>query len=714
MQNALRIIDITDRIDPISPDRTNADVYDMFSDNADLMVLAVADRSGHVRGLVERHDFNLKMAAQYGRALFGNKPVTTMMDMAPLMVEVDTPLHDFTTATLRERPSELMRGFIATRDGRYEGVGTSLSVLTAISLDLQRSLEQQRTLSDTLMRLGTEAQRSQAFLNMVIQNIPAMLFVKNATDQRFVLLNHAAESVLGVRSEDVIGKTTHGVFPAEMAATFEAYDRRALQSEGTIVFEEDHFTDRNGTECIVQLTKTVLRKPSGEADCIITLATDMTRQKQAEAQIAQLAHYDPLTGLANRTLFARDMERTLSRGQRNNRMTALMCLDLDRFKAVNDSYGHMAGDQLLIEVAQRLRKCVRKGDIIARMGGDEFAIIQEIHNGDDARHLAERIVEAMKAPFLINDTRVEIGVSIGIAMAPTDGLDAHNLFSRADMALYRVKGDGKNGWCFYQPEMDEQFHRRLALENDLKTALKTGQFELFFQPLLNLDSGDIVSFETLIRWRHPERGLVPPVEFIPVAEETGLIGPMGEWILKTACMTAAAWPQPWRVAVNISPVQFRHKSLVGLVKKALAQSGLDPRRLELEITESVILTDERHNLALLNEIRAMGVRIAMDDFGTGYSSLSYLRTFPFDKIKIDQSFIRDLPHDRNALSIVRAITEMAQSLGVSITAEGVETEEQMAALRDLNCREAQGYLIGRPSPDITPYNAWSGGNLRQA
>ena len=703
MQKALCISDITDRIDPVSPQCDNSTLYEAFRDESDLMVVAVVDKAGRVLGLIERHTFNLTMAAEYGRALYGNKPVTALMDNAPLLVDIATPLRDFTRTTLSERPSELMRGFIATHDGRYAGVGTSLSVLKAISGDLQLSLDRQQEMTTELIRLGGESQRHQAFLNMVIQNIPAMVLVKNAADQKIVLLNSVGEEMLGVSHEAVVGHASGDFMTAERAALYNTYDQMALKSDEAIMLKEEHVTDAHGRQRIIQLKKTVLRTPSGEADCILTLGTDLTEQKQAEARIAHLAHYDPLTGLANRALFTREMDAALSRVQRLDRKVALLCLDLDRFKAINDSYGHMTGDQLLTEVAERLRGCVRKSDIIARMGGDEFTIIQDIESAEDAQHLAGRIVDAMKLPIIINETALEIGVSVGIALAPNDGMDANNLLSRADLAMYRVKAEGRNGWCFYRAEMDAQLQGRIEMEHDLKTALADNQFQLYYQPLLNLDSGLVVSFEALLRWHHPVRGLVSPAEFIPLAEECGLIGQLGEWVLNQATRTAALWPEPWRVAVNISPLQFRHKSLVGLVKKALKVSGLSPMRLELEITESVILEDETHNLAILNSIRSLGVRIAMDDFGTGYSSLSYLRTFPFDKIKIDQSFVRDLPHDKNALSIVRAITDMAQSLGVLITAEGVETQAQMNALKALNCGEAQGYLIGRPAPEITAY-----------
>lgn len=703
MQKALCISDITDRVDPVSPQCQNSTLYETFRDESDLMVVAVADETGRVLGLIERHAFNLTMAAEYGRALYGNKPVTTLMDPTPLLVDTATPLRDFTRTTLSERPSELMRGFIATHEGRYAGVGTSLSVLKAISADLHQSLGRQQEMTNDLIRLGSESQRHQTFLNMVIQNIPAMVLVKNAIDQKIVLLNSVGEEMLGVSHDTVVGHASGDFMTAERAALYNTYDQMALQSEDAIMLKEEHVTDTHGRQRIIQLKKTVLRTPSGEPDCILTLGTDLTEQKQAEARIAHLAHYDPLTGLANRALFTREMDAALSRVQRLDHKVALLCLDLDRFKAVNDSYGHMTGDQLLTEVAERLRGCVRKSDIIARMGGDEFAIIQDIEAPEDAQFLAGRIIEAMNLPITINDTTLEVGVSVGIALAPLDGMDANNLLSRADLALYRVKAEGRNGWCFYRPEMDAQLQSRIEMEHDLKLALVNNQFQLYYQPLLNLDTGHIVSFEALLRWRHPLRGMVSPAEFIPLAEECGLIGQLGEWVLNEATQTAAQWPQDWRVAVNISPLQFRHKSLVNLVMKALKTSGLPAMRLELEITESVILEDETHNLAILNAIRALGVRIAMDDFGTGYSSLSYLRTFPFDKIKIDQSFVRDLPHDKNALSIVRAITDMAQSLGVLITAEGVETQAQMDALKALNCGEAQGYLIGRPAPEITTY-----------
>jgi diguanylate cyclase (GGDEF)-like protein len=450
---------------------------------------------------------------------------------------------------------------------------------------------------------------------------------------------------------------------------------------------------------------------AGVGAALSVLRAISLEQKRAEDRIRHLAHYDPLTGLANRALFTREIDAALSRVQRQNHRIALMCLDLDRFKMVNDSCGHLIGDQVLVEVAKRLRDCVRRGDVAARMGGDEFAIIQSIEAPDDARALCERILDAMATPIVVNDRQFDIGASIGVALAPDDGMDARNLMSRADLAMYRVKGEGRNGWRFYHADMDVQLQDRVQLEKDLRLGLKLGQFTLDYQPLLDLATGQIVAFEALLRWEHPTRGRVAPGDFIPLAEDCGLIGPLGEWVLNAACQAAAQWPQPWRIAVNISPLQFRQNDLIDQVRRVLAASGLDPRRLELEITESVIFESETRNIEVLQTLREMGARIAMDDFGTGYSSLSYLRSFVFDKIKIDRAFVRDLPHDGDALSIIRAIIDMAQSLGVRITAEGVETEAQMTALRDLNCAEAQGYLIGRPAADVSVYD---GSDMRLA
>ena len=378
---------------------------------------------------------------------------------------------------------------------------------------------------------------------------------------------------------------------------------------------------------------------------------------------------------------------------------AVLCLDLDYFKSVNDTLGHPIGDALLCAVADRLRDCLRENDIVARLGGDEFALIQVgTEQPNSSTMLAERIIDTLGAPYEINGHQIVIGASVGIAMAPADGNDADEIIKNADMALYRAKADGRGRFRFFEADMDAKMQARRTLEIDLRNALVNSEFELHYQPLVNVKTNEITGFEALVRWRHPDRGLVSPAEFIPLAEEIGLIVPLGDWVLNQACTDATSWPSPVRVAVNLSPNQFKNPDLAHSVFRALARSKLAAQRLELEITETVLLQDSETTLATLHQLRNMGVRISMDDFGTGYSSLSYLRSFPFDKIKIDQSFIRDLATRDDSAVIVRAVTTIGNSLGISTTAEGVEDGSQFQRLKDEGCTEAQGFYLGRPLP----------------
>jgi diguanylate cyclase (GGDEF)-like protein len=429
---------------------------------------------------------------------------------------------------------------------------------------------------------------------------------------------------------------------------------------------------------------------------------DITEIRRVEAQIAHLAHHDPLTGLPNRVRFRDELNRALAQVQRGEKL-AVHCLDLDHFKAVNDSLGHPVGDGLLHTVAERLYAEVRDTDIVARLGGDEFAVVQiGLETPGDASMLAERIIAALAAPYEIDGHHVVVGTSVGIALAPADSQDADQLLKSADMALYRAKTDGRGICRFFEPAMDAKMQARRALELDLRRALGNREFEVHYQPLVNIETDRVTAFEALLRWRHPERGMVSAAEFIPLAEEIGLIGQIGAWVLREACAEAVRWPAHIRLAVNLSPAQFKSRPLVLDVTAALGSSGLAPCRLELEITETVMLHDTEATVATLHELRALGVRISMDDFGTGYSSLSYLRTFPFDRIKIDRSFVQSLPEDRGSSAIIRAVADLSASLGMSTTAEGVETPEQLARLRAEGCTEVQGWLFSpaRPARDI--------------
>ncbi len=425
---------------------------------------------------------------------------------------------------------------------------------------------------------------------------------------------------------------------------------------------------------------------------------DQRERLKTEAKMRLLAFTDPLTGLANRTRFFDLLAiHTASRRDRD-KIGAVLMIDLDRFKEVNDTLGHAAGDIVLRMVADRLQSTMRMDDALARLGGDEFAVLQTaVEAADAATALAARIVKIIAAsPFMLDGQPIHLGASIGIAMAPDDGDDPAELMRNVDLALYAAKADGRGLYRRYDPSLDEKTRQRRAIEAGLRLALAEGQMELHYQPLVDSKTGCITSAEALVRWNHPVRGLVPPLDFIGIAEETGLIVPLGEWVLNTACAEAATWPGEMRVAVNLSPAQFRERSLVPVIVAALNSSGLAPGRLELEITEGVLLSDETGTLATLNELRSLGVHVSMDDFGTGYSSLSYLRKFPFDKIKIDQSFVRQLPHDAESAAIVRAIITMAKCLGMSTTVEGVETSEQFDFSVAEGCDTIQGYLISRP------------------
>ena len=426
------------------------------------------------------------------------------------------------------------------------------------------------------------------------------------------------------------------------------------------------------------------------------ITTDLADSRE---QARRDALHDALTGLPNRMFLAERLSHALAQMRRRGSGLAVLSLDLDRFKQVNDTLGHPAGDALLCAVSRRLQGCLRACDTVARLGGDEFAIIQtSIDAVQDVASLSQRIVDALSQPYDLDGHQVVIGTSVGFALAPSDATQAAELLKMADIALYRAKADGRGTFRSFETGMDAKLQARRLLELDLRKAVMVGEFELHYQPLVDLASGRVTVFEALLRWNHPQRGRVSPVEFIPLAEEMGQIVPLGNWVLQQACLDAARWPGAIRVAVNLSAAQFKGAGLVAAVAGALAASGLRPERLELEITETALLHDSASTLGILRELRAAGVRIAMDDFGTGYSSLGYLRSFPFDKIKIDQCFVRDIETSADCKAIVRAVTGLGQSLGISTTAEGVETWEQLDQVRAEGCQEVQGYLFSPPVP----------------
>jgi diguanylate cyclase (GGDEF)-like protein/PAS domain S-box-containing protein len=555
------------------------------------------------------------------------------------------------------------------------------------------------------VRAEKERARAEHFLNAVVDHMPATVFVKDAIDNRYTLLNKAGEELFGVTREKLIGRRSIDVFTDDQANAIEGRDKEALAAGDQIVVRELPLKTASGEIRLLNLKRLAIQGEDGKARYILGVAEDVTERKRAEAKIAHLAHHDVLTGLPNRAAFNECFAATLSRARQCGESFALMCLDLDRFKYINDLFGHAAGDALLCEVARRL-EAVTRGAFLARIGGDEFTLIIADENMPDAAaRLAERVVTALGDPIEIEGRRLAANACVGVAVYPTDGNDGEKLICNADAALYRAKSEGPGSYRFFEPEMDRALRENREIQHDLKSALERGEFRLVYQPVAEID-GPVIGFEALVRWHHPTRGLIEPSLFIPLAEDSGLIIALGEWVLRAACREAASWATGAQVAVNLSPAQFRHGDLPSLVHEVLLETGLPPSRLELEITESVLIDDFSRAQAMLRRLKALGVKIAMDDFGTGYSSLSYLQSFPFDKIKIDRSFIFELENNANNAAIVRAVITLAKNLNLPVLAEGVETEEQRLILSCEGCDQMQGYLIGKPPCRSRPTPSW--------
>jgi diguanylate cyclase (GGDEF)-like protein len=591
-------------------------------------------------------------------------------------------------------------------------LGTDRSIVTLIDVSASVAKEQRLKLAEAALReaeaslammherersdraLGIQARRFGTALDTMAQ----ALCMFDATGGLIVANERVAE-MLGMQP----GSISLGVsFEALLARAPDATD---LQQEDVDSlcggFRQSMAAGRHAMHIHPLLDGRILAMNFAPMDgdgCLVTFE-DITERSLAEARIIHMANHDALTGLPNRVKFHERLGEAVARSGRGE-TSAILYLDLDHFKIVNDTLGHSVGDALLIEVGKRLRQEIREIDTVARMGGAEFAIVQYgAMQPDDAVILAKRVIEVLSLPYAINGHDVTIGTSVGIVVIPDDGQDAHDLLRKADLALYGAKADGRGAYRFFETALQERMQVRRTLEIDLRKALGNGEFEVFYQPLMNISTRSVTGFEALLRWNHPERGLVPPIEFIPMAEEIGLIVPIGKWVLRQACADAATWPVHIKVAVNVSALQFTGlggRALIGDVAGALESSSLDPKRLDLEITETVMLDDVEGTLATLHRLKDLGVGIAMDDFGTGYSSLNYLRRFPFTKVKIDRSFIETLGTGVECDAIVTAIAVLCTTLGMTTVAEGVETEDQLRHLRNGHCGEAQGYLFSRP------------------
>jgi diguanylate cyclase (GGDEF)-like protein len=458
---------------------------------------------------------------------------------------------------------------------------------------------------------------------------------------------------------------------------------------------------RDGVEAAIEDSVAPIHDRRGQVTGAVMVFRDVSIARALSLRISYLAQHDALTDLPNRLLFNDRLTQAMAMAHRHRRKLAVLFLDGDRFKNINDSLGHVIGDRVLQSVAQRLLDCVRRSDTVSRQGGDEFMVLlSEVTNPEDAAVSAEKILLAMSAPHRIGQRDVHLTMSIGIATHPDDGKDAETLVRNADFAMYHAKNSGRNNYQFFKPEMNVRAVERQSLESGLRDAIERREFVLHYQPKMNLDTGAVIGIEALIRWHHPQRGLVPPVQFIPIAEECGFIVPIGQWVLREACHRARAWQdaglRPMRIAVNVSAAELRAGEFVAGVNDILTETGLDPRYLELELTETFLMQDSKATVTVLKALKGMGVQLALDDFGTGYSSLSYLKRFPIDILKIDQSFVRDLTTDADDASIVTAVINMGKSLHMGVVAEGVETREQLAFLREQGCPEGQGYYFSRP------------------
>jgi len=582
------------------------------------------------------------------------------------------------------------RTFTESADGRaFEVVNRPLAqggwVSTIEDITERRRLEQERD-------------RNHAFLREIIDHIPSQITVKAVSDRRYLLVNRVTEQQFGVSREAIVGKTAFDLFAPAAAELITAHDDQSLQLPDGLFHDEGPWQSQALGLRYITSRRIAIRDQADAPRYIVNVVEDVTERRQANDKIAHLARYDALTDLPNRVLFREQIERELRKAAEGQSF-ALLYIDIDEFKGINDSLGHNVGDELLKSVASRIKDCLKEGDLIARLGGDEFAVIQTAISGKpDVEAFIRRIHEAIRRPYQCLGHQLSSDASIGVALAPQDGSDLDQLIKSADLAMYAAKAGGRRVHRYFEPTMDACAKARLTMEQDLRRAMAEGAFQIHYQPLVDLHHQTVTGCEALLRWCHPERGMVSPAEFIPVAEDTGLINELGDWVLKTACAEAATWPEHVRIAVNVSPVQLKSPTLALRISAALTATGLSPRRLEIEITEAVLIRDDEAALAILHQLRAIGVRIALDDFGTGYSSLSYLKRFPFDKIKIDRSFVADMIEVAGSSSIVQAIVNIAAALKMTTTAEGVETEAQRELLRQLGCTDMQGYLFSRPKP----------------
>lgn len=565
---------------------------------------------------------------------------------------------------------------------------------------LLQTIERKSSNEQLLKKHKKELEKKTVFLNSVVNTIPDLIWLKDR-DGKYLICNTAYEKFLGTKQKDILKKTDFDFVEKALAEHFSKTDKQAIQ-EGGFKQTDEFLTFAEGSrEGYFDTIKTPLKDSDEELIGILGIAYDVTQRKAKEEELEKLANYDPLTNLPNRLLFKTHLRKSVAKAIRNKHIVAVIIFDLDRFKDINDSYGHTIGDELLKIITSRLLSRVREGDVVARLGGDEFAVILEhITHEDDVARVTDEILECISSACrLSNGVDVHINSSAGVVIAPRDGQNVEELFQHADSALYRAKNDGRGTYRYYTDEMTRIAQEKIAYENKLRNALANNEMEVYYQPQVHIHTGRIVGAEALLRWNDPQKGIISPSIFIPIAEDTGLINSIGEWVLNETCRQGKIWlDKGYRLtlAVNVSANQVKYQNIPQMVSNALRKSGYSADKLELEITESALMQREEEVVAMLHTLRAKGIRLAIDDFGTGYSSLSYLKRFPIDVLKIDKSFIDDIPYEKDDMAIVVAIIEMGKALGYQILAEGIEHKEQLEFLKEKGCTYYQGYIKSKP------------------
>jgi diguanylate cyclase (GGDEF)-like protein len=676
-----RMKDIALPADPVSPEESGARILALFNDAPTLSQIPVVDAHNRPIGLIGRWDFLLKVSNRFGYELFANRPVALLMDTDPILVDLNHPVADFVNKSLQAQALNQLTGFVITDHGFYHGVGTTLGLTKALHTQAMNTITELNQTTTELRQANRSALRDKLFISSIIESIPTAIQVRELESGSIILHNRAAE-IMGLH--------------VRTAAAPCQPERASAESTNSAKSEQTLF-DHDGRERILSSRRLLLRDDTDLERWELTATDDVTEDRETQNRIERLAHYDNLTGLPNRNFFH---ARLKSLAENPENAFLLLYIDLDNFKSVNDVYGHGAGDELLVKAASRLTACCRDHDFVARLGGDEFAIIWPLHTiSTDIEHRLTGLINDLRVPYLVEGNEAASGASIGAAYFPQQATDIKTLLQYADMALYRAKALGRCQYKVFDNELSRAIRERVELTTALARLAEGEGLSLHYQPICCLKSGRIRSYEALARWHHPDRGAIPPNLFIRLAEETGLIHQLGERILWMACEQAVQWPQEIAVSVNVSPAQLKNHKLTEIIRQTLKATGLPAHRLEIEITENVLIDNVEFKSSVLNDIRDIGCRISIDDFGTGYSSLSYLWKFPFDKIKIDRSFVQGLS-DPTAREIIQAIVSIAAIRSMIIIVEGVETEEQFQIVKAMGCTQAQGYLLGRPSPVI--------------